>query len=73
MPFNYSQVLIIGATSGIGRALATTLVQNNISIVITGRREANLNEFAAQYGPDKVKTKVFDVTNLEKVIPTLPS
>ncbi|PYI01104.1 short-chain dehydrogenase/oxidoreductase [Aspergillus sclerotiicarbonarius CBS 121057] len=67
MPFNYSQVLIIGATSGIGRALATTLVQNNIPIVITGRREANLNEFAAQYGPDRVKTKVFDVTNLEKI------
>ncbi|PYH91115.1 putative short-chain dehydrogenase/oxidoreductase [Aspergillus ellipticus CBS 707.79] len=67
MPFNYSQALIIGATSGIGRALAATMVQNNIPVVITGRREANLAEFAAQYGPDKVKTKVFDVTNLEKI------
>lgn len=65
--FNYNKVLIIGATSGIGKALATRLVKNNIPLVISGRREENLREFASQYGSDRVKTKVFDVTKLDEV------
>jgi short-subunit dehydrogenase len=36
MGFNYQKVLIIGATSGIDRALAAKLDENNIFIVISG-------------------------------------
>jgi hypothetical protein len=71
MTFNYNKVLIIGATSGIGKALAARVAENNIPIVITGRREGNLKEFVDQYGSDKVKSKVFDVTKLDQV--TIPS
>ncbi|RDW72676.1 putative short-chain dehydrogenase/oxidoreductase [Aspergillus mulundensis] len=67
MPFNYNKVLIIGATSGIGRAFATKLVENNIPVVISGRREENLQEFIRQHGSDKVTAKVFDVTKLETI------
>ncbi|PQE19059.1 short-chain dehydrogenase oxidoreductase protein [Rutstroemia sp. NJR-2017a BBW] len=67
MTFNYNKVLIIGATSGIGKALAARVVENNIPIVITGRREENLKEFVDQYGSDKFKSKVFDVTKLDQI------
>ncbi|KAL5050984.1 hypothetical protein BDW71DRAFT_194090 [Aspergillus fruticulosus] len=60
-------ILIIGATSGIGRAFATKLVENDIPVVISGRREENLQKFVRQHGGDKVKSKVVDVTKLDKI------
>lgn len=69
MPFPYKKVLIIGATSGIGKALATKLVENGTQVIISGRRKENLDAFVQQHGSDKVMTKVFDITRLEKVIP----
>lgn len=67
MPFPYTKVLVIGATSGIGKALATKLVQNGTQVVIAGRRKENLEEFVKENGSEKVKSKVFDVMNLEAV------
>ncbi|KAL4971248.1 hypothetical protein BDW66DRAFT_155848 [Aspergillus desertorum] len=67
MSFNYAKVLIIGATSGIGRGLAKKLVENDIPVVISGRREENLQEFVREHGSDKVKSKVVDVTKLDKI------
>ncbi|KAL4757257.1 putative short-chain dehydrogenase/oxidoreductase [Aspergillus foveolatus] len=63
----FNKVLIVGATSGIGRALATRLVEKGIPVVISGRREENLQEFVRQHGSDKVKSKVVDVTKLDKI------
>jgi short-subunit dehydrogenase len=37
MPFAYKKILIIGATSGIGEALATKLVENGTQVIISGR------------------------------------
>ncbi|GMG06813.1 unnamed protein product [Aspergillus oryzae var. brunneus] len=67
MSFPYSKVLVIGATSGIGKALAAKLVQNGTQVVIAGRRKENLEEFVKEHGSGKVKSKVFDVLNLEAV------
>ncbi|KAJ5440019.1 uncharacterized protein N7458_011017 [Penicillium daleae] len=67
MPFAYKKVLIIGATSGIGQALATKLVQNGAQVIISGRRKDNLDLFAQRHGTDKVKTKVFDIMQLEQI------
>ncbi|KAL4738897.1 hypothetical protein BDV11DRAFT_170517 [Aspergillus similis] len=67
MSFNYNKVLIIGATSGIGKALATKCVENNIPLVISGRREEHLQKFVRQHGSDKVKSKVVDVTELDQI------
>lgn len=44
--------LISGATSGIGQAIAEIFSNNNIDIIITGRREARLNELK-----DKIEKK----------------
>ncbi|PYH79011.1 putative short-chain dehydrogenase/oxidoreductase [Aspergillus uvarum CBS 121591] len=67
MSFPYQKVLIIGATSGIGKSLATKLVENGIRVVVAGRRKENLDAFVAQHGSDKVDSAVFDVMQLEKV------
>jgi NADP-dependent 3-hydroxy acid dehydrogenase YdfG len=67
MTFPYKKVLIIGATSGIGKALANKLVQNGIPTIIAGRRQENLDEFVQQHGNDKVKSKVIDVLQSDKV------
>lgn len=69
MSFPYKKVLVIGATSGIGKAISERLVKNDVSIVITGRRKENLDEFVAAHRNDKVQTKVFDILKLDDVCP----
>ena len=73
MSFPYKKVLVIGATSGIGKAISERLVKNGVSILITGRRKENLDEFVAAHGSDKVQAKVFDVLKLDDVCPSIPN
>ncbi|KAI9663860.1 MAG: hypothetical protein M1821_007350 [Bathelium mastoideum] len=47
--FPYKKILIIGATSGIGEAMAERFLQNNISVIVTGRRKENLDAFVAKH------------------------
>ena len=67
MAFGYKKVLIIGATSGIGKTLADKIVQNGSKLIVAGRRKENLDEIVRRYGSDKVSAKTFDVMQLEKV------
>ncbi|KAJ5239921.1 short-chain dehydrogenase/oxidoreductase [Penicillium chermesinum] len=67
MTFSYEKVLIIGATSGIGKALATKLVQNGTKVIISGRRKENLETFIQDNGSDKVQAKPFDITQLDQI------
>ena len=68
MPFKYKKVLILGATSGIGWALAAKIVQEGAGVIAVGRRKENLEDFQKQHGKDgKVDTAVFDVTQLDKI------
>jgi 3-hydroxy acid dehydrogenase/malonic semialdehyde reductase len=54
--------LITGATSGIGRATAITFAQNNISLILCGRREDRLDELEELLSPQtQVLTLRFDV------------
>ncbi|EPS43942.1 hypothetical protein H072_2189 [Dactylellina haptotyla CBS 200.50] len=62
--FNYNKVLIIGATSGIGQALAAKFIKEGIKVVITGRREDRLKAFTAENGGD---FEVFDITQLSDI------
>ncbi|HEY1203037.1 MAG TPA: SDR family NAD(P)-dependent oxidoreductase, partial [Niastella sp.] len=41
-------VLITGATSGFGKAMAEKFAANNFNVIITGRRADRLNELKAQ-------------------------
>ena len=67
MPFQYKKVLVIGATSGIGKALASRIVQEGSSVVVVGRRKENLEAFVHQHGKDKASAVPFDTTELEKI------
>ena len=70
MQFQYKHVLVIGATSGIGRALAAKFVETGTSVVVVGRRKEKLDEFAKHYGSSgsaKVDVAVFDITDLKGI------
>lgn len=67
MSFPYKKVLVIGATSGIGEALATKLVKNGTQLIIAGRRELNLDAFVQKHGYEKVTAKVLDIMQLDQV------
>jgi short-subunit dehydrogenase len=60
------KVIIIGATSGIGRALATHYAQNNWLVGITGRRKALLDELQQAY-PANIVRECFDVTGTDNI------
>lgn len=62
--------LITGATSGIGRATAIVLAENNFNVILTGRRVellAKLEKTISEKSDAKVKTLCFDVRNLDEV------
>ncbi len=58
------KAIIIGGTSGMGRALAEILVRENWTVGITGRRRELLNEIKATIG-NQILTLVHDITELE--------
>ncbi len=54
------KVIIIGATSGIGKEMALLYLQKGYSVGITGRREMLLNEMKQKF-PSQIFTACFDV------------
>jgi short-subunit dehydrogenase len=60
------KVIIIGATSGIGRALAILYAQNNWLVGITGRRRALLDSLQQEF-PGNIVTECFDVTRDDNI------
>lgn len=64
------KAIVIGASSGIGRAIAQELVKNNYIVVVTGRR-MNLLEELQQASPDNIITQYMDVEQIEESRATL--
>lgn len=64
--------VIIGATSGIGRALALSLAKDGWKVGAAGRRAGRLDELAALFPEGDVVTQVMDVT-AEDAVPALDS
>jgi len=60
------RAIVIGATSGIGRALVKVLVENGFTVGATGRREKLLAELQAEH-PGKIFISTFDVTDISAV------
>lgn len=67
--FNYSKILLIGATSGIGKSLAEKILDERpeTKMIVVGRRREKLDEFEQKYGKDRVTGEVLDVTDLKAI------
>lgn len=66
------RIMIIGATSGIGRGLAKQYLRENCLVGITGRRENLLKELFNQ-NQDQVFYQVCDITNTQTTLSRLES
>jgi NADP-dependent 3-hydroxy acid dehydrogenase YdfG len=67
MSFPYKHVLLIGATSGIGKAMADRFVAEKVKVTAVGRRQDRLDEFASSYGDDLASSFAFDIGDLAKI------
>ena len=61
-------VIIIGATSGIGRAVTERLVAEGVRVSIAGRREDRLKEIQEYLGAERVSYRVMDVTEASATV-----
>ncbi len=61
-----NKVIIIGATSGIGRELAKMYAAKNWLVGVTGRRRELLDSLQQDF-PDNIITECFDVTSGENI------
>jgi short-subunit dehydrogenase len=60
------KVIIIGATSGIGKVLAQLYARNNWLVGISGRRKPLLDSLQQEF-PDNIVTECFDVTENDNI------
>ncbi|OKP14513.1 hypothetical protein PENSUB_13981 [Penicillium subrubescens] len=67
MAFPYRKILILGATSGIGRALAASLIQDGRFVIAVGRRKEHLDSFVQEQGTDKAVSFQFDISRLDEI------
>ncbi|KAI9850049.1 MAG: hypothetical protein M1838_006164 [Thelocarpon superellum] len=67
MPFPYHKTLVLGATSGIGEALAARITQEGGSVIAVGRRQERLDAFVSSHGSDKATAVTFDVNALSEI------
>ena len=58
---------MIGATSGIGAAMANRLVQEGSKVIAVGRRQDRLDEFVAKNGKDKTSAVKFDLSDRQNM------
>ncbi|KFH41592.1 putative oxidoreductase-like protein [Hapsidospora chrysogenum ATCC 11550] len=65
----YQKALILGATSGIGEALAAKLIAEGTNVIAVGRRQDRLDHLVATHGPERATAVRFDVARL----PDIPS
>ncbi|MBE0439055.1 MAG: SDR family oxidoreductase [Gammaproteobacteria bacterium] len=70
-------ILITGATSGFGEAIARVFAKNGWQLILTGRRQQRLDKLQTELGgSEKVHTCCFDITDrnaVKSAIDTLPA
>ncbi|KAJ5705670.1 hypothetical protein N7455_004845 [Penicillium solitum] len=67
MAFPYKHFLVIGATAGIGKALAPRLIESGAMVTAMGRRQDRLDEFVQTFGAAHAKGERFDVGEFAKI------
>jgi NADP-dependent 3-hydroxy acid dehydrogenase YdfG len=63
MPFQYKNVLLVGATAGIGAAMADRLIQEGSTVIAVGRRQERIDEFVNRHGGTNARAIAFDISN----------
>jgi short-subunit dehydrogenase len=66
MSATLSKVVIVGASSGMGEAMARQLAQEGADVAIVARREDELKRLAGEH-PGKLRAYVHDVSNVDEV------
>ncbi|MBC7826294.1 MAG: SDR family NAD(P)-dependent oxidoreductase [Chitinophagaceae bacterium] len=66
MSSSNKKLIIVGASSGIGKELAKRYVENGWLVGITGRRNELLNEFQKKH-PEQIFTECFDVRGNDNI------
>ena len=66
MTAKLSKVVVVGASSGMGEAMARQLAAAGADVAIVARRQQELERLAAER-PGKLRPYVHDVTNVEEV------
>lgn len=61
--FPYKRVLLVGATSGIGAALADKLIKTGSKVIAVGRRQDRLDAFVQKHGAEHASSVTFDITD----------
>lgn len=61
-------VIVIGATSGIGRAVVERLAGEGVRVGIAARREDRLVELQQQFGTERISYRVMDVTEESAIV-----
>lgn len=64
MTYPYKNVLMIGATSGLGLALAERMIEHGVFVIGVGRRKDRLDDFVKKHGPEKAAASQLDITEL---------
>lgn len=67
MALPYKKALIVGATSGIGEALAIKLAENGTHVVAVGRREDRLSALVGKAPKGTISTMILDITDLSSI------
>ncbi|CAK7204066.1 UV-damaged DNA-binding protein rad7 [Sporothrix eucalyptigena] len=63
----YKKALVVGATSGIGEALAIKLAETGTHVVAVGRREDRLQALVGKAPQGTISTLVLDITDLPSI------
>lgn len=67
MSFPYKHVLLVGATAGIGRAMADRFAETGLKVTAVGRRQERLDEFVNKYGADRASGVAFDISDIPRI------
>ncbi|GIK02005.1 hypothetical protein Aspvir_006048 [Aspergillus viridinutans] len=67
MSISYKHVLLIGATTGIGRAMADRLIQAGVKVTAVGRRKDRLDDFVQKHGEQMASAVPFDISLVENI------
>lgn len=66
MPFSYRCILMVGATSGIGLAMAEKLIREGSKVVAVGRRQDRIDDFVHKHS-SKANGFAYDINDSQKL------